>query len=170
MKKTYGAYRDGENRFPVLPDFIRHGGLATKRGADLNTILGRVLSETGDLRTSVIRCDELPVVQGDEEDLTRTFLYVLDFILSCPPAENTLFLHIKCEIARTDYIDLSFDTTHKMYTITFHSNSEAEGRDFPHEQKKYCMNCLSGIKGQFNVNTEPGTGWLFTLEVPGKLK
>lgn len=170
MKKTYGDYRAGGDLSPVLPDFIRNGGLATKRGADLNTILGSVLHNLDHSQSSVIRCDELPTVEGNVEELTKAFQYILDFILSDPPERTTLFLHIKCEIARTDYIDLSVKAAHKRYKVSFHTNSGADGEDFPEQQKNYCMSCLADLKGQFNVNTEPGTGWLFTLEVPGKLK
>jgi hypothetical protein len=170
MKKTYGEYRGLGNPSAIPPDFFLNSK-DRRKGEDLNHILGNILQDLkGERNPSVIRCDELPFVHESGDKMANTFQYILNFILSNPPRGATLFLYIKCEIAKTEFIDLSLNSFDKLYRISFHTNSEANTKDFPEELQKYCSDSLTEMKGKFSINTEPGTGWLFNLEVPGKLK
>lgn len=171
MKKIYGDYRGYGQLATIPPNFLSPGSKDRKNGEDLNQILGNILQEMNcDDKPFVIRCDELPRVRGSEEKLWNIFHYIINFIVSRSPQELTLFLYIKCEAVRADTIDLSLGSNEKKYKVSFHTNSDAKAIDFPEDQKKYCSDGIAEMKGNFSVNTEPGTGWLFNLEVPGKLK
>jgi hypothetical protein len=169
MDKTLGA-SVGQSRYHFWDQPETRG--RQKESLDLNLVLEASLHKIRDPETlrPFIRCDELPVVNANGEKLSRCLDHLLRFIFASSPAGTPLFLYIKCDSRMNDFIDLTVKNGERLYSISFQTNSLAEGDAFPIDQKNYCNSCLTEMKGKLLVNTEPGTGWLFTLEVPGKLK
>ena|SRR5688500_4024298 len=167
MENTYGtSFGTDPFRARVLP-----GHPQEKNTTDLNVLVEQVLQDLCPASLhSVIRCDELPVIQASRDKMIRTLEYILGFILAHPPARATLFLHLRCEPVATDFIDMKMAKGEKIFRILIHSNCTADPSDLPEDRKNFCAAILSEIRGRMILNTGSGTGWLFNLEVPGKLK
>src|SRR5688500_7769133 len=67
---------------------------------DLNRLMQQVFEEQQQkvvqLQT-IIRCDTLPVVQGNVQSLLALFRSMVGLILDHPPQNSKLFIYIKCE-------------------------------------------------------------------------
>ena len=167
MENTFGtSFGTDSLRSRVMPGYPQEENIA-----DLNMLVEQVLQELRpELPPSVIRCDELPLIPASRDKMIRTLEYLLRYILAYPPAKATLFLHLRCEPVATDFIDMKLAQGEKKFRISFHSNCAADPGDLPADQKNFCIAMLAEIKGRLILNTGSGTGWLFNLEVPGKLK
>ncbi len=153
----------------VIKKSPAQAGGDVKPGTDLNELLERALQLVGVPPSAIVRCDELPVVRVNEEGLEVTFIYLLRFLFSHHPESESFLLHVKVEQVTTDFIDMVMDKEDTVYRISFHTNRMAQGSLFSKEEADFCSRCLSDARGAFTVNTKPSSGWLFILEVPGKL-
>jgi hypothetical protein len=119
----------------------------------------------------VIRCESLPSIEGNPEDLQLLFRTLVNVIFDSARNANTkLFLHIDCAVEHTDLSDSTGEENLKKYLIKFHTNitsnqhwEKANERDLGR-----CREILSKHNGIFVVNGVGGNGCLFTMTVPGK--
>ncbi|HEV7331337.1 MAG TPA: hypothetical protein VGN63_09885 [Flavisolibacter sp.] len=115
----------------------------------------------------VLRCDDLPLVKGDEATLENLFQGLLQMILQKKEEVQTLFLHISCtadektpmEKAGTRFFTTQFNTNIIPCTAWFERN---KGR----------LDELSAMVAQSNgslaVNQFRSSGCIFSVSLPGK--
>jgi hypothetical protein len=166
MTNTYGAPPAADQDLPrALPGLIQTDRLYT----DLNIVVEKKLQERyPSALSSVIRCDELPVAYGPKRNWLHIFDHLFNFILFRPPSA-TLFLHIRCEEI-SSYTFNRVTPGDKTFRISFHTNCGWDHSDLTPGELTDCESALKENKASFMMNTVPGTGWLFNLEVQGKLK
>ncbi len=171
MTNTYGPSY-GQESVPAWKDEWPAGHETARHALDLNDLVEAALQrlQKPEVSQAFIRCDELPLVKGSAEKLSTTVYLLLSYIMDAPPPGSDLFLYIKCDTDGSAAIDPGIRKSECGYRISFQTNSLAEAASFPEEQRKYCSDCLQEMNGELILNTQPGTGWLFILEVKGKIE
>src|SRR5215217_5441997 len=76
---------------------------------DLNTVLKKSLkkaqSEVDNLQL-IVRCESLPYVKADHDEMVSLFDDLLGMILNHPPQTSRLFLYVDCEEDSADVINM----------------------------------------------------------------
>lgn len=155
--------------FDTLPKKYSHGLL------DLNIVLKASLKKAQsqlDHLELIVRCEALPQIKADHEEIMKLFDDLLGMILSHPPQTSQLFLYVGCEEDSGDVIDMTLEEGLKRYTIKFHTNVTT------HENWKLinsqclvkCRQILSRHNGNLAVNEIRNTGCLFSVSLPGKIE
>lgn len=139
---------------------------------DANAVLQKVVKRFSlELRNRVIlRCDELPNVQGTTESIERIFGDVLELIMEKKQAVDQLYLHINSGTAFSNAQDISLPKGLKRFLIQFHTNI-TPGKDWLQvsEQKINAIAAmLSPFGGSLSVNQFKNSGSLFCITLPGK--
>ena len=171
MSNTIG-HSFGQESVPSWKDEWPAGHETARYSLDMNDLVEAALQRLQKPETSqaFIRCDELPLVKGSAEKLSTAVYLLLSYIMEAPPPGSDLFLYIKCDPENNAFMDTGIRKRETGYRISFQTNSLANASLFPEEQKKYCSECLQEMNGELILNTQPGTGWLFILEVKGKIE
>ena len=141
---------------------------------DLNRLVQQVFEEhqprVSQLQT-IVRCDTLPLVQGGVQCLLPLFRNAVGLALAHPPRNSKLFIYIKCERKATDVIDLSMPDGFIQYEIRFYTNSN----NSPDREKvnidtlALCEQLSSECQGVLEFPAVRNAGYLFTLNLPGKI-
>jgi len=141
----------------------------------LNDILQESLKKAQaqvDKAQLIVRCESLPLIKADHDEIVTLFDDLIGMILNQPPNTTRLFLYIDCEESNSDVIDMTMATGFKKYTIKFHTNITT------HEHWKLvnsqtlinCKQILSKHNGNLVVNDISSTGCVFSVSLPGKFE
>ena len=156
---------------PVANKAIGLGGneLLVNFNLVIQEALGKVESYI-DKGKAIIRCDNLPHVLGEEEEMKLLSNNLIDFILQHPPEKSKLFIYIKC--SRTESGDAKseiLDGLHQ-YEICFHTNScnEPLWQECNQEQIAQCEVICKKYYGSFTCAFGNADS-LFKLSLFGKL-
>jgi light-regulated signal transduction histidine kinase (bacteriophytochrome) len=141
---------------------------------DLNRLVQQVFEEqqqkVSQLQT-IIRCDVLPLVQGGVHCFLALFRNTVGEVLEHPPRNSKLFIYIKCERKATEVIDLTMPDGFIQYEIRFYTNSN----NSPEWEKAnintlaLCEQLSTESKGVLEFPAARNAGYLFTLNLPGKI-
>lgn len=120
----------------------------------------------------IVRCESLPMIKADHDEMIKLFDDLISMILNQPPNTTRLFLYVDCEEDRSDIIDMSLSEEYRRYVIKFHTNITT------HEHWKLvnsqtlanCRQILSRHNGNLVVNDVSSTGCLFSVSLPGKFE
>lgn len=139
---------------------------------DLNKVLEQALTAAYNIiepQRIIIRCDRLPVLQGNQPHFDKLFDHIMQLVLSEPSAGNRQFLYVRCEEEEMDKEDLPVSGHNKTYIIQFHSNIIL----YAYWQIAYqpilsdCEQIAKTYGGSFTY-TQLNSGSLFTLRLAGK--
>jgi len=120
----------------------------------------------------IVRCETLPFVIAEHDDMVKLFDELLGMILNHPPDAARLFLYIHCEEDNSDIIDMTLDEGLKRYCIKFHTNITTHNnwRLVNSQGLINCRQILSRYNGNLAVNDIGNTGCLFSVLLPGKIE
>jgi len=141
----------------------------------LNAILQESLKKAQtqvDKAQLIVRCESLPAIKADHDEIVQLFDDLIGMILNQPPNTTRLFLYVDCEEENRDFIDMTLKEGFKSYLIKFHTNITT------HEHWKLvnsqtlinCRQILSRHNGNLVVNDVSSTGCLFSVSLPGKFE
>lgn len=115
----------------------------------------------------IVRCENLPKIEGNQKEMMQLFDNLLSMILNHPPKNSKLFLYVDCEEDEENS-----KNAEKRYIIKFNTNIAAH-EDWKVINSQALINCrqiLSGHNGSLVVNHINSTGCLFILSLPGKME
>lgn len=120
----------------------------------------------------IVRCEALPLVTAEHDEMVTLFDELLEMILNHPPDATRLFLYINCEEDNSDIIDMTLEDGVKRYCIKFHTNITAHDnwRLVNSKGLIHCRQILSRHNGNLAVNDIGNTGCLFSVLLPGKIE
>lgn len=121
---------------------------------------------------SIVRCENLPVVRGNYEQVTQLFDRLLKMIFSHPPGSSRLFLYVDCTEYTGEAADPFLEKEIRRYLIKFHTNI-AISKSWHTANKDaitICKHILSELNGNLVVNSVSSTGCLFAVTLPGKFE
>ena len=115
----------------------------------------------------ILRCDDLPLVNGTEATYEKAFCILLQLILGEKKKLPAVFLHIHCT---AEEIDSSRPTELKQFSIQFNTNIAATANWLKqHEQEITDAKTLLQQNGAaLLVNQLKFTGCIFSISLPGK--
>lgn len=116
----------------------------------------------------VVRCEELPEVEGKREPMKNFLEMLMGFMLEQFSDGHKLFLHVSCEEIK----DGATPEEQKHYHIRFHTNiaPDTQWKAVHKDQLSQCQQIISAHGGTFMVNNINNAGYLFSITLPGKLK
>jgi light-regulated signal transduction histidine kinase (bacteriophytochrome) len=120
----------------------------------------------------VVRCETLPVIIADRDEMVKLFDELLAMILNHQVDATRLFLFIYCQEDNTDIIDMTLEAGLRRYCIKFHTNV-ATHENWKLVNSQGLINCkqiLSRYNGNLAVNDISSTGCLFSVLLPGKIE
>jgi hypothetical protein len=119
----------------------------------------------------IIRCETLPVIEGDKKNIVRVFEDIVQMIISHSPTGARLFLYVNCEEENKEAINPELVKTNKRYKVNFHTNiSTDEVWKTAHEKTiAGCKALLAQYGAGFTVNEVKLTGCLFSISLLGKM-
>jgi len=120
----------------------------------------------------IVRCDMLPLIVADHDEMVKLFDELLGMILNHPPDGTRLFLYIYCEEDTSDIIDMTLEAGLSRYCIKFHTNV-ATHQNWKLANSQGLTNCtqiLSKHNGNLAVNDISSAGCLFSVLLPGKIE
>jgi hypothetical protein len=134
-----------------------------------NVVLQNVLQQLSaeDRNKIVLRCDDLPYVQGNECDFEFVFSGLLQMILQKKENVSKLFLHINC---KTEEEESQKSIGFKSFCIQFKTNiiSCADWFEIHEEQINKIATILHKNGSSLAVNQMSGSGCIFSVSIPGK--
>ena len=151
---------------PPPPEGIVGSG---RRLVNTNAVLQKVLQRLNpeDRSKIALRCDDLPVLEGTEEDFEKVFSGLLQLILKNKPNGAKLFLHIHCT---EEEIDPQTPKGLKQFSIQFNTNiipcaDWLQKRD---QQFNEVAGIVQKNRGSLLLNQLKNSGCLFSVSLPGK--
>lgn len=120
----------------------------------------------------IVRCETLPQMKADREEMVNLFDNLLAMILNHPANAARLFLYIDNEEDNSDVIDMTLEEGFKRYFIKFHTNitTQESWKLVNSERLITCRQILSRHNGNLAVNDISSTGCLFSVLLPGKIE
>lgn len=120
----------------------------------------------------IVRCETLPCIKADHDEMASLFNDLLSIILNHPPNTSRLFLYIDCEEDNSEGIDRTPEEDMKRYIIKFYTNiTTSESWKLANSGALInCQQILSRHNGNLAVNDISGTGCLFSVSLPGKIE
>src|SRR5215213_7811475 len=117
----------------------------------------------------IVRCEHLPQIRGNREDINHLFEELIRMIVGHPAAGFRLFLYVDCEETATDTIDDAVTEGFKKYIIKFRTNiaPNENWKEANMQSLAKCRQILSLHNAIFHVNSDKGC--LFSFSVPGKI-
>lgn len=144
---------------------------------DLNEVLGEVMKrfQSSLERNKVIsRCEILPVVEANKQQITRVFDNLINNIIASSHALGTnLFLSINCnEESSLVRLNDNGKSDYKNYIISFYTNIQTnEDWEYNHQRMiAECKHLLENNSGSFAMNNKLNSGCSFYITLPGKLR
>jgi hypothetical protein len=165
---------------PVTDSALPHENIDTLKSVPASSLfsLNRVFRESMLKKQSeasglqlIVRCGSLPEINGNYEEISKLFDYLLDMIVQHPFVSSKLFLFVDCVEQDADVIDMSLADDFKRFTIRFHTTiATYENWKLVNSQLIiHCRQILSNYKGTLQIN-DTGTGCLFSISLPGKIQ
>jgi hypothetical protein len=158
--------------FPSVPTpEIKDTRKSLANWINANVVLQKILQslDAEDRSKIVLRCDDLPLVAGDEKDLEDLFRGLLQMILQKKGEVPTLFLHISCA---ADEQPLPATTASRFFTIQFNTNIVPSTDWFAVNQER--LNKFEAVvtqcKGSLVTNAFKSSGCIFSVSLPGKVE
>lgn len=151
-----------------LTEWSPPGGSPAK-WVNTNVVLKKVLQNLAPQERSkiILRCDDLPLAEGDEAFFVDLFRGLLQMILQKKEEVPTLFLHISCEAVLPS---TGSNSGTELFTIQFNTNIIPCAAWF--EKNKNWLNELSAQvaqnKGSLALNQFKASGCIFSVSLPGK--
>ena len=120
---------------------------------------------------AIIRFDALPHVATSRQDMGVLVSHLFNSILDNPPAGTKLFIYIRCEIEKTEVMDLSLPEGFQHYSIGVYTNIVAdEAWQLVQQPVLAEMQAIAAkAHGNFIHHRIVKTGCLYQLVLPGKL-
>jgi len=150
-----------------------------KKSPDNLLLLNHVLKESlkkaqaqVDHLQLIVRCETLPQIKADHNEMIKLFDGLLSIILNSSPQSSRLFLYVDCEDVADDVVDMNWGEGFKRYIIKFHTNVSTHG-NWKLVNSQALINCrqiLSSHNGTLVVNEINSTGCLFSFSLPGKIE
>lgn len=112
----------------------------------------------------VLRCDDMPQLQGSEEELKNLFSVLLQLILQEKDTVSRLFLHINCVARQQDSPALAGE----QYTIQFNTNIVVSANWCKVHAQQLASIALQLQKNNGSLETAVAQGCFFSLSLPGK--
>jgi hypothetical protein len=121
--------------------------------------------DAGERKAIVLRCDELPLLQGTEEEIQLLFSGLLQMILQKKDSVSQLFLHINCKTALQETVG----KTGRMHYIIQFSTNITPCADWMQANKKQIEE-FQTILQQYNgsLRMAESQGCIFSLSLPSK--
>jgi hypothetical protein len=119
----------------------------------------------------IVRCDNLPLVNGTKEELKLVFDTLIEVIFAST-SRSRLFLHVGCSENQLDDKQPSPTNNMKRYQIRIQTNINMDKgwKDRHRDRFDTCEQILSKLDGMFSVHAVSDAGCLFTITVPGKIE
>jgi hypothetical protein len=120
----------------------------------------------------IVRCESLPQIKADHEEMADLFDDLLGMILNHDLSSSRLFLYVDCEENSGDLIDMTLEEGFKRYTIKFHTNVTTHD-NWKLVNSQALVNCkriLFKHNGNLAVNEISKTGCLFSVSLQGKIE
>ena len=119
----------------------------------------------------IVRCEVLPVIEGDRKNIVRVFDNIAHMIISHLPTGTRLFLFVDCEEEMKEVSGPELVKTNRRYKLNFHTNiSTNEAWKTAHEKTiDGCRTLLAQYGASFTVNEIRSTGCLFSISLLGKM-
>lgn len=118
----------------------------------------------------VLRCEDLPLLAGDEEALAAVFSRLLGMILDRRQPGTRLYLHIDAIREPGAGNATTAAPGRGFYRLRFHTNAHfcAEWMQAHERHLNAVAALLQPLGGSLEVNQLKNTGCLFCLNLPGK--
>lgn len=155
---------------PSVPA-VERKNIAPRWGHWINTnaVLQKILNrlDAADRSKIVLRCDDLPLVSGKEEELESLFQSLLQMILQKKDEVPTLYLHISCTL-NTPVQTSGFGP--RYFSIQFNTNIIPCTNWLAHNQEllEKLEALVAENKGVLSVNNFRSSGCIFSVSLPGK--
>lgn len=137
-----------------------------------NTVMQRAIEILGPgvKNAFLLRCDELPFVQGDADSLQTVFMDLIQLIADKKDTSTKLYLHISSTIDNTESGLLLADGFSRC-SIHFHTNITpcTEWRKMTHQNMSNLTALLATLGGSLTVNSLKNSGCILSASLPGKL-
>lgn len=137
--------------------------LTEPKAVDLNTVTQKVcsrLSESFSQFGAIIRCDDLPQVLADDNEIMWVFEQAVYMILNSSSTEVKVLIHIKkATLPDTTFAHIDVCTSSKLTT-----NWQAQYTTLLNKCKIICQK----HGGTFNYNASAGGSSLFGIVLPAK--
>ncbi|HVK97168.1 MAG TPA: hypothetical protein VM368_05090 [Flavisolibacter sp.] len=118
----------------------------------------------------IIRCDELPEVEGNEQELELMFKNIISIIIDNDLLSNKQFLYVNCTNGSIDAQASNIKDDCKYFEIQFKTNVSAA--IIWQRADKYkiteCEKIVSKHSGKLKMNIINSTGCLLSIILPGK--
>ena len=121
---------------------------------------------------TIIRCENLPQVIGDQQEIAQLFDQLLLMIFKHQPAASKLFLYIDCAEYNEEQEDPFLTHGTKRYLIKFNTNvaTSKSWHVINDNTIAICKRILSNLNGNLVVNNVSSSGCLFAVTLPGKFE
>lgn len=133
----------------------------------LNDILRESMEPLHLHQDMVVRCEHLPHVKGQKEELVRLFTMLMRLIISQKQSWTKLFLYVNCDEGKKDSL---LEPGFKNYIIKIHTNISTS--DAWKEMNDHilcgCEKIVHSHSGVLQVNNIYNTGCLFAISLAGK--
>lgn len=142
---------------------------------DLNSVLKESLKKAQaevDHLKLIVRCEALPKIRGDFNEMLKLFDHLLSMILNHHLQTSRLFLYVDCEEVSSDVIDMTLEEDFKRYAIKFHTNITTHGnwKLLNNQALVSCQQIIFNHRGNLAVNEISKTGCVFSVLLPGKIE
>jgi hypothetical protein len=166
---------------PILDSMLPNGGYSTLEKNYLSGLLALndVLQESlkkaqnqVDKAQLIVRCENLPRIKADRDEMVKLFDGLLGTILNDPSNTSRLFLYVDCEEDSSDIIDMTIQEGFKRYAVKFHTNitTHDNWKLVNNQVLIHCRQILLRHNGNLVVNDISSTGCLFSVLLPGKFE
>ena len=154
--------------FSVPPVPAKTGNkFAGTQWVDASAVLHRMLHRLngGERREMVLRCDELPLLQGTEKELELIFSALLQMVLHRKETVSQLFLHIHSKTALQETVSMTGST---YYLIQFNTNITPCADWIQNNRKQ--LTEIETILEKYNgsLHLAEAQGCIFSFSLPGK--
>ena len=119
----------------------------------------------------IVRCENLPVIKGNQDDMSRVFEEMIRVIFRYSRTTSRSFLYIDSKEDEAGFEDDIIPEGFKKYTIKFRTNItlNENWEEVRNELLTKFRLVFSMHNAKFQVNKPGHTGFLFSISVPGKI-
>jgi hypothetical protein len=119
----------------------------------------------------VVRCEQLPHMEGNREEIGRLFDSMISMMVNPVPEGSKLFLHIDCQEVSFVSGEQHELSEKNAFQIRFYTNSAIDEawKEVHAQALLRCQLIAAGHHGSFTLNHLRQTGCLFSLTIPGKI-
>lgn len=163
---------------PVITSRLNKSALQTAYAVEANlcnanVVLQNALQKLGpDVRNSFrLRCDELPFVFGNEENLETVFSAVMQLIVERKDTATKLYLHIGSTTGNEESSAIALSKEIYQFSIQFHTNITpcSEWTKLTEQKISNLTALLAPSGGSLTINPLKNSGCILTVSLPGKL-